>query len=52
MRVHSPGPLRLNPIPLTLPAGRVELFVRYRSERWSAAAFDLTAGEQAIEMPR
>ena len=51
-RVYSPGPLRLNPIPLTLPAGPVELFVRYRSGRWSAGAFTLKPGPQRIEMPR
>jgi hypothetical protein len=52
VRVYSPGPLRMNPIPLTLPAGPVSLFVRYRSQKWSAAAFTLTPGEQRLKMPR
>jgi len=51
LRVHSPGPLRLNPIPLTLPAGKVEIFVRYQSGRWAAGAFELHPGDQRIEMP-
>jgi hypothetical protein len=36
VRVYAPGGMRMNPIPLTLPVGRVELFVRYRSQKWAA----------------
>jgi len=52
VRVFSPGPLRMNPVPLTLPAGRVEILIDYRYRDDEAAAFDLEPGDQRIEMPR
>ena len=51
VRVYTPGGMRMNPVPLTLPAGHVELFVRLRNHKTSAASFELKPGEQRIQMP-
>jgi hypothetical protein len=52
VRVHTLGGLSLNPLPLTLPAGRAELFVRLRNRRWAAPIIELRPGEQRLSVTK
>jgi len=52
LRVHVTGGLALNPLPLTLPVGRAELFIRLRNRRWAAPVLDLTEGEQSVSIQK
>ena len=38
-------PMSLRPLPITVPAGKVNLFVRLRNRRWAAATVNLKRGE-------
>lgn len=52
IRVHALGGLSMNPLPLTLPVGRTELFVRLRNQRWAAPILDLAPGDQRVSIDR
>jgi len=52
IRVHALGGLSLNPLPLTLPVGRNELFFRLRNGRWAAPILQLEEGDQRVSIDR
>jgi len=52
IRVHALAGMSLNPLPLTLPAGRAELFIRLRSGRWAAPILELKEGEQHVRIDK
>jgi len=50
VRLYAHGALSLNPMPLTLPAGQVSLYVRLRNGRWSAPVLELKPGEHRVQL--
>jgi len=49
--IATDPPMGLRPMPVTIPAGRVELFVRLRNGRWAAPIVELERGATSRVSP-